>query len=146
MENMLIVVAKWILMLYIIHACSVILHEMGHVIASVIFHLQIDKVCIGNTKIGLKVKKFWVSPIVLHGCVEIVYNKHIIKNKSLVMFFLAGPLVNLIVIVIGILTKSTDMCIIYIIVINVIHFLGSICPWKLESDVALLIKELRQLK
>lgn len=142
---MILIILKMCLFLYIIHVCSVILHEMGHVLIAHVLHLQVNKVCIGCEKYSLKIGKIQISPFVANGYVEIAIDNCTVKKSDLMMFFMAGPLINLMIVIGSFFMTHITINAFFVIGINLIHFCGSICPWIEGNDVVSLIKELKQL-
>lgn len=116
-------------LLYIFHAISAIVHELGHWFIAKKVYKQYEKVCIGNLFFLKLSKKVKISPIIISGYVSV--NQDVILSSSkakVIAFFGIGPLLNLGLAGIGLLTYMWDRAYIYMTLVNIIHFTFSIIP------------------
>lgn len=78
---------KTIALLYIIHAISAILHELGHWLVAKRVYKQYEEVCIGNLFFINITKKFKISPIILSGYVSVNQDVVLYSSKGNVIAF-----------------------------------------------------------
>ncbi|MBQ4283881.1 MAG: hypothetical protein IJB96_08155 [Lachnospira sp.] len=122
-------ICRIVALVYVCHAVSAILHELGHWLAAKKLYGQYEEVRIGNffcISIG---RKFRISPIILNGYVSV--NQEVVLDSSkrnVVVFFGAGLLVNLILIIAALSLTICNSAFVYLVWVNIVHIVAGILP------------------
>ncbi len=122
-------IIKLISIVYVIYAGSVILHEVGHLIAAKIFYKEYEEICIGNlmhVKISPKIK---ISPVIFSGYISVQEETVLDSSKiKAIIFFSVGFVVNFIQVIIGISFNKYSDIFALIAIINMIQCINSVIP------------------
>lgn len=133
---------EYIIKIYLMSILSIIFHEFGHIIAAKIIKADIRKICIGYDKLGISIGKIHISPLILSAYIESELN---VDNKyKLTLYFVAGILVNLSVIIYIFFFVNISIISAWAILINMSQILISIIPCKKDSDINQLLIELNK--
>ena len=85
---------KIIFKLYIIYAISVTLHEILHFIVALLFKIKVMGIYLGSDLLRVKIGKFYISPILKDGFVEVELDSLMNKSKFKMYFFYLKEKVN----------------------------------------------------
>ncbi|MCL1990674.1 MAG: M50 family metallopeptidase [Defluviitaleaceae bacterium] len=132
---------------YIIQILSVILHELGHYLIAKRYRLKVNHIHLGYDLLKIRIKKLYVSPILIGGYLEINDSElEKLSSVQLIIFFLAGAFANLMIV--GIVSflpyfPWKNM----VIGMNIYLMIASIFPIIVfQNDMTLLISWLRRVK
>ncbi|MGN0165794.1 MAG: site-2 protease family protein [Lachnospiraceae bacterium] len=118
--------------IYLLFYLSVFLHETMHAVTAKIIGLPIEKFQVGDDLFAIKVGKISVSLNCLFGS-HVSFDQCKLQRKSqkqIVLFFLSGPAVNMILILIGIILKEcSPLYVGALLWINVYLFAEGVFPF-----------------
>ena len=132
---------RLVIEMYFWWSLSIILHEVGHVLSAVCFHIPILSLKIGNPCfVNFKIGKVLFSPFISECYVE-VEEEALLKRKKVIrcIYFLSGILMNFLLLVLALLYGKGLMQI-WLIFINAVHIFVNITPFWEGSDGNLLLR------
>lgn len=137
---------KYLIIMYLMYAIMVIVHELFHVITAKLFHFNIVKIELGNF-FYIHIKKLYISPFIFSGAVDIDLDSTIDKKSSYVVaFFLSGILGNLLLIILLLILFDNIIIFTWGVIINSISILFSVFPFTENNDVSVLCYCLKKKK
>lgn len=136
-------VIKFIITSYLIIYFSVIFHELGHLLAAIIFGLKHYKIRIGKSKYIINAKRVSISPLLSASSVEMNLEEILGKKPyEIILIFLAGPLCSLFTICFAMIMEPMIYKVVFI-VFNLVMVIISLTPFVRGSDLYQIRKILK---
>lgn len=125
-----------LLELYFWFAISIFSHETLHLLAALKFKAKDINVKIGDSFFAIKLKKISISPLIIDGFVEVNRENMFEKEThKVVLFYLAGSIANVLLIICALIFMDKYLLKGEIIVINIWLIFTSLCPIFKNNDI-----------
>lgn len=140
------IIFERLLIIYLLYLIAIILHELAHYIVAKILKVKVESLTIGEKFFAIKIGKLSFSPLAISGYVE--YDENDLKKKSkfqIIFFFLAGALINAVLIIVALFLINISNYAIYMVIINAVCIITSLLPIRfLNNDFVEMYKHIHK--